>query len=458
MNKAIFRRICLIFLLAALWIIAVAAAEEAVPQTGTHSVGDVLPIPSTSVEKWEGVTVQIVNPQPRISNISQSATSLSGEGGMTITMRASVPGKVTVELLSLVEEKILYEFSKGVEVGDNILRWDGTIRGDRVPAGAYTLILTLYAENGESSEPAYVFLDVVEAAGAADALGTGNAEGAEGQTVSPPYSNVKDGSFWSMTPGEVDDAVIWDVLMQLITVYDDGEMHASEHVYMMSNPDGTGDRVAQIHVKSQGVHVLDKEPNEYGYILCEAFSNYDPRNNPRTAEEKAHAFEIKRGYLLAENLKTINPQPDIGFVVDKLTQRMYMYQDGVRVTEFTISTGLRSEDTYYRETIAGEFITVSHIAGYWSEDVYTDLPIRLNGGTLIHEVPCLISEEGVRYYGAFERGLGTKQSAGCIRVSHVPNEEGYNMEWLYNNLKREGRYKVIIWDDLNRYDTPATWR
>ncbi|MCL1965201.1 MAG: L,D-transpeptidase family protein [Firmicutes bacterium] len=277
-------------------------------------------------------------------------------------------------------------------------------------------------------------------------------------SLSPPYSSVWDESYWSMTPGELDDAVIWEILMQPITVYDGGIKAGTKgHAYLMENPDGTGKQVAQLHTQSQGVHVIG-ETNEFGYVLVEAFSNYDREFYPETDEEKAHAFEIKHGYVLAKNLKTVNVMPDIALLIDKLTQRLYIFIDGKRVTELLISTGTwsNSNDMLF-ETIPGEFITVSHDGGFWSGNMYCDMSIRINGGVLLHEVPCKKNADGTKNFSSFEGYLGTKQSHGCVRIQRLKNADGFNHSWLWSNLQKYKPYKVMIWDDLNRLDSPSTW-
>lgn len=287
-----------------------------------------------------------------------------------------------------------------------------------------------------------------------------NAAAGASTARSAPYSSVDDGSFWSLSPGETDDAKIWQAMIQPITVYDGG-LGASEHAYAMENPDGTGAEVAQIHGQSQGLHVIGEE-NEYGYVQVEVFSNYDRTYYPETEEEFAHAYELKTGYVKASALKTITPKQDMGLLIDMLTQRMYLFINGERVTEFKISTGLVEslEDALF-ETIAGEFITVSHTGTLKDDSKYpmlSDYAIRINGGILVHEVPHKERADGSKDYSEYEPLLGTKASHGCIRVQREKTPEGYNHKWIWDNFERGEPYKVLIWGDLNRVDTPQTWQ
>ena len=80
--------------------------------------------------------------------------------------------------------------------------------------------------------------------------------------------------------------------------------------------------------------------------------------------------------------------------------------------------------------------------------MWCDMALRINGGILIHEVPCLINDNDVRYYEPFERVLGQKASHGCVRVQRAESSEGMNMRWLWDNMKVKTR--VFIWDDVGR--------
>ena len=406
--------------------------------------------------------VRIGDPYPLLTVLFQSDDVLTDE--LTITYNASEAGTLSATLRaadgfleSLPEES--------VGVGTNTFTWDGLLHGEPVPVGRYSLLLVLRAPNGTESIPHYISIEIPEEQAEEEPEPTPTPESEPTPEpeptpppLSPPYSGIQNDSFWGMTPGELDDGVIWDILMRPITVYDGGgTTDARSHAYMMENPDGTGKRVAQLHMQSQGVHVIG-EVNEHGYVLVEAFSNYDREYYPATEEEQAHAFELKQGYVLAKSLKTVEVLTDMAMVIDKLTQRLYLFIDGVRVTELIISTGTWSkpEDMLF-ETIPGEFITVSHTGGFWSGNMYCDLAIRINGGVLLHEVPHKVNADGTKNYSSFEGYLGTKQSHGCVRIQRLRNEDGYNHAWLWNNLRRGQPYKVIIWDDVNRTDTPTTW-
>ncbi len=374
---------------------------------------------------------------PLLSLVRQSTNRVTSRG-IDIDFDAREPGTLTVRLLSGGGEVVADLSEMQIGAGVMTYRWEGRLGGERAPLGSYTIEITLTAA-GESAAIAAPFYLL---------------------PVSLPYSGEDDGTFWSMTPGEIDDAVIWEIMMQPIYVWNNYEQHSSGHAYLMENPDGTGRKVAQIHARSQGLHILG-DINEYGYVLVETFSNYDLVFKPRAAELD-QAFDVKQGYLEALHIKNVEVSDHIGLLVDKLTQRMYLFVDGVRVTEFLISTGSPAGGKLYRETIAGEFTTIGYVGGFWSNGFLSDMAVRYNGGSLIHEVPCTVDEStGKRNYTYCERLLGQKASAGCVRVQRLKNADGYNMKTLWETLFTDGdftpRYKVLVWDDRNREDRPAVW-
>ncbi len=373
-----------------------------------------------------------------LSMVSQSTDQLTVRG-VDVVFHAREAGVLAVELLIGENGEGIPLSTMELGAGEMTYHWEGNLEGERVPVGRYTLRFSLTA--GEEQAEVSAMFQVL--------------------AVSAPYSDAKDGTFWSMVPGEIEDELIWDIMIQPICIWNNYETHASGHVYLMENPDGTGKRVAQIHARSQGLHIIG-ETNEFGYILVESFSNYDPVFRPKKPEDIAHAFDIKRGYIEAKHIKRIEVSDHIGLLVDKLTQRMYLFIDGKRATEFIISTGTSAGNKIYRETIPGEFTTISFVGSFASGEVISDMGIRYNGGSLIHEVPHVVNGDGRRNYVPFERLLGQKASAGCVRVPRQKNQDGYNMKWLWDNLfvgtqVEQPRFKVLVWDDINRGDTPVIW-
>jgi len=142
-------------------------------------------------------------------------------------------------------------------------------------------------------------------------------------------------------------------------------------------------------------------------------------------------------------------------VIDKLQQRLYVYENGKLLSTLLCSTGFPREDTPFCETPAGEYAIVSWVGAFWAGSLYCDKALRINSGIMLHEVPCLIKTdektgEEWRDYSRCERYLGEKASHGCIRVQKELTPERVNAEWLWRNLSRKPCTKVIIWDELNR--------
>lgn len=229
-----------------------------------------------------------------------------------------------------------------------------------------------------------------------------------------------------------DEAACWELLMKPITVLDVNETQA---VYPLKEPNGkkvNNDKLGGfINGASAAVHVLGED--EDGWTLIEGLDYYN---------------RLIRGYVKTKLLKTVTPNEKYGVIIDKLTQRLYVFIDGKLWSSCLVSTGLPNSRQPYNETASGEYICVSWSGGFDSEGMYCDMAIRFNSGDKIHEVPCKIAEDGTKDYDRWEAALGQKASHGCVRVARIANEDGLNQRWLWDNLKRGT--KVVIWDDYGR--------
>ena len=250
--------------------------------------------------------------------------------------------------------------------------------------------------------------------------------------------------FWKMNMGEMDEAAIWRVLTQPVTVLE-GKQREQVRVLARPDPDCT-DYTGVLTCTSQAVHILDLGEE---WTLIEAYSS---------AEEGSavHVFaERFQGYVKTERLKTEEVDQTYGLVIDKLQQRLYVFKEGRLFSTLLCSTGFARKDTPFAETPAGEFLVVSWTGGFWAGSLFCDMGMRINSGILIHEVPCLMrtnesTGETYRDYARCERYLGEKASHGCIRVQKELTPEGVNAKWLWDNLNRKPYTKVIIWDDAGR--------
>jgi lipoprotein-anchoring transpeptidase ErfK/SrfK len=260
------------------------------------------------------------------------------------------------------------------------------------------------------------------------------------------------GALWSASPGAAqtvaehggdcwwcaresfnisDPEQVWKYLMADVTVLN---VDAQTPVYLLDAPNGERVKKGQysgfFYGASASVHVLS---NDGSWALIEG---YDMSN------------DLLRGYVRASLLKTVTPSALYGIVVDKQTQRLHLYQNGKEISQLLVSTGLPEPDKPYNETAAGEFLITSWTGGFWSGNMYCDLALRFNGGDLLHLVPALINKDGSYNHDPFEPLLGTRASHGCIRVQRARSPEGINMQWLWDNLKRNT--KIIVWDDSDR--------
>ena len=229
-----------------------------------------------------------------------------------------------------------------------------------------------------------------------------------------------------------DTQACWDLLMQPITVLDVDE---TESVYPLQTPGGkkvNNDKLGGfINGASAAVHVLGED--EDGWTLIEGLDYYN---------------RLIKGYVKTRLLKQATPNEHYGVIIDKLTQRLYVFIDGKFFSSCAVSTGLPNDEQPYNETAAGEYLTISWSGGFDSEGMYCDMAIRFNNGDKIHEVPCTILGDGTKRYTKWESQLGQKASHGCVRVARLPNDDGLCQTWLWNNLKR--MTKVVIWDDKGR--------
>ncbi len=250
--------------------------------------------------------------------------------------------------------------------------------------------------------------------------------------------------FWQMNEGETDEEIVWQVLTQPMTVL---EGKQREQIRVRARPEkDCKDYVGVVTCASQGVHVLRQEGE---WTLIEAYSSSE--------EGSAVKVWAKRfqGYVKTDLLKTLEVDDKYGLVIDKLQQRLYVYQEGKLLSTLLCSTGFPREDTPFAETPAGEYAVVSWVGAFWAGSLYCDKGLRINSGIMIHEVPCLIKTDEAtgaekRDYSRCERYLGEKASHGCIRVQKELTPERVNAEWLWRNLTRKPCTKVIIWDEIGR--------
>lgn len=238
-----------------------------------------------------------------------------------------------------------------------------------------------------------------------------------------------------------DEEACWELLMRPITVLSGDEKEA---VYPLTSPGGSKAlnewQGGFINASQAGVHVLGEDTD--GYTLIEGIDYYD---------------RIISGYVRTSRLKTVTPNQHYGIIIDKLTQRLYLFRDGKLWSSCAVSTGLVNAQQPYNETASGEYVIGNWVGGFDSEGMYCEMGIRFNGGDLLHQVPYTTRADKTKDFSKYGAMLGRKASHGCVRVQRTPNEDGLCIKWLWDNMKKG--VKVVVWDDDGRvlqYPEPST--
>lgn len=232
----------------------------------------------------------------------------------------------------------------------------------------------------------------------------------------------------------MDEATAWARLTAPITVLD---VDQTEKVYLSDGPNGkrktTKAHRGYFYGESVAVHVLEEQD---GWAHIEAYNDCD---------------ELEDGWVRGYRLKTVTPNQQYGIIVDKQTQKLYLYKEGKLLTSLLVSTGTtKGSNEDFNETASGEYLMCSPTGGFWAGDLWCNYAIRFNGGDLLHLVPSVFTEDEKEDFSRCESALGTKASHGCIRVQRKANEDGYNHLWIWENLRRIYGIKLIVWDDDGR--------
>lgn len=244
--------------------------------------------------------------------------------------------------------------------------------------------------------------------------------------------------YWT-TPMDIrDERAVWAMLLSPVTVLKGGQ---KEQVYLLNQPNG--DAVGEITCASQSVHVLGEDQNGWTQVETYSSSFHDSKTKNWNG--------LARGWVETEKLTTVTPASAFGMVADKLTQRLYVFKEGKLFATLRISTGLSNERQPYNETRSGEFLLVSPVGDFLSDNLLCEKALRFNNGDLLHQVPKIKNSNN---YASFEAKLGQRASHGCIRVQRQRTPEGVNMSWLWANY--ENNLKLVVWEDWpGRVPPPA---
>lgn len=392
---------------------------------------------------------------------ADDAALVSGQDGWYFDFYAGEGGTLAVRLLSgKTGEAVCDVGAMSVEAGSGRMAWNGLLAdGSAVAPGDYMVQVQLKNAWGEESESSVFSLHIFESedARSENTLDLSTLEAEEAASWEEPAAAAavpQATSFWDMNPDDYDlsnpehQQAIWELMMQPITVIQ-GEQ--TENIYITNQP-GISARpykencAGELHGQSQGVHVL--EENVDGYARIEAYTN-DGTKTENSYMESIAASRVQ-GYVKASRLYQVTPSDKYALLIDKLRQKLYVFEAGRIVTSLDVSTGKNTQSQPYNETPAGEFITVSRVGDFKAgSSTIGRFAIRINGGTLLHEVLHDVGADGkTKIYTNYEPQLGYKASHGCVRIPRRKNADGFNMEWFWNNL--ELKTKVFIWDDKGR--------
>ena len=277
------------------------------------------------------------------------------------------------------------------------------------------------------------------------------------QTVfTPSYSSAYPGNqghrYWTMPMDITDEAAVWEMLMEPMTVVDIGKKSGEKvQTYLYREPDEKSKPIGVVTCESQGVRVIETLDNGWSLVECYSSSFHDT---------KVKAWNILvSGYIKTSYLKEVTPNQHLAIVIDKLSQRLYLFQDGKLLSTLLCATGLTAWNGKkyqpYNETRSGEFFLMSRAGTLVSDRLLCSYAIRFNSGDMIHEVPHVDNKDGTPNYKSTEPKLGTKCSHGCIRVQRLKSPEGINMKWIYSQVKsNRSLIKIVIWEDWQGRQLP----
>lgn len=413
--------------------------------------------------------------EPQLSGVfAGDAALVAGQDGWYFDFQASENGTLAMQLLSGETGEVIADIgSEAVQAGSGRIAWNGMLAdGSTVPSGSYMIAAALKNAAGEESAQSVMSLGVYASQAEYSEnvldLSTLIAEEAaqweEDETVAAAEEATTlnergvpaAASFWEMNPDDYDlknpehQQAIWEIMMQPITVIEGDQ---TENIYITNQP-GISPRpykdncAGELHGQSQGVRIVEDDADGDGYVLIEAYTNDGTKADSEYMESIA-ASKVQ-GYIKKSRLYTETPKDKYGLLVDKLRQKLYVFEAGRIISELDVSTGLNNPKQPYNETPAGEFLTVSRVGDFKAGSrTIGRYAIRINGGTLLHEVLHDVGGDGkTKIYDSYEPKLGTKDSHGCIRIPRRKNAEGMNMAWFWDNLPL--KTKVIIWEDKGR--------
>ena len=274
----------------------------------------------------------------------------------------------------------------------------------------------------------------------------------EPSEITPAYRSEEEpaqddtGSYWCTPMNLEDEEAIWKMLTAPITVAD---IDMNKQTVIYSEPDENSEGIGMVTGQSQGLRVLETLDNGWTRVQTYSTSFHDSK------VLNFNAFVT--GYILTKKLKTVNVNQNYGIIIDKLTQRLYLFKDCHLETSLAVSTGKYNPDAKkqqpYNETRSGEYLIIYTKTGSLNDEesgMVCSYALKFNAADYIHEVPHRKNADGTKNFRGFEEILGNRASHGCIRVQAKKNTAGYNMSVLANLIKKrkdKNCIKLVIWED-----------
>ena len=220
------------------------------------------------------------------------------------------------------------------------------------------------------------------------------------------------------------DDEIWQAMMKPSVVVD---IDPLKHQTVYAEPDRKSPGLGTLHGQTQGLEVIE---------IGGEWAKIGAWNH-----EEAEYIE---GWVPTDRLKTVEPNPEYGLLIDKKSQTMSVFRKGERIETLLVSTGRMDPGKYDRETSAGCFLTGLHRVDFSTQGLKYDFVIQYDGGNLLHQIP--YSSDGRRDFTQGKAYLGTKASHACIRIQDVPGDDyGINAYWIWTHVPY--RTRIIILDD-----------
>jgi len=391
---------------------------------------------------------------PMFTQVYLSDTVVTVDHPLNITLSASMPADLTVIVTG--PDGAAYPLGSGtLSETPATMQWDGRTGGQSLPDGDYTLELTL-KENATGNIATIEYIDLTianggESASASVASDTPMQASILPHDFTPAYPSehtcTHENCYWNTPMDITNEKAVWDMLMAPMWVINTDQ---KKQVKMYAEPDDASEAIAVITGASQSVHVLENLDN--GWSLVETYSS----SFHDSAVKAWNVFST--GYIKTNLLVEKSPgNKEFAMVVDKLTQRLYLFRDGKMIAELLCSTGLANQKQPYNETRSGEFFLISAVGEFKSDNLRCSFGIRFNSGDLLHEVPHLDNADGTNNYRNTEPKLGTRASHGCIRIQRLKNPDGINMRWIWDNIYRgiaSKTVKFVVWEDYQGRQIP----